>query len=122
MGQPQYPREHGTESRVTLGYTEGPHSRYYNREGKARNSAAAAARGKRIIEAAKAGPCADCGIAYPPHVMDFDHVRGVKLRAVGLLRSGSVERLLAEIAKCEVVCSNCHRERTHQRRIEDSNG
>ena len=29
----------------------------------------------------------------------------------------SLARLMAEIAKCEVVCANCHAERTHKRRV-----
>lgn len=70
-------------------------------------------RGQAIIEAAKASPCADCATPYPHYVMDFDHVRGVKLFTIGSMsRATNVERLRLEIAKCDVVCSNCHRERT----------
>jgi len=47
--------------------------------------------------------------------MDFDHVRGVKLFNVGMMTSRSFELIDAEIAKCEIVCSNCHRIRTKQR-------
>jgi hypothetical protein len=49
--------------------------------------------------------------------MDFDHVRGEKVANVSVLVAGgaSRRRVLAEIAKCEVVCANCHRERTHGR-------
>jgi hypothetical protein len=32
-----------------------------------------------------------------------------------LVRTDSTERLLSEISRCEVVCSNCHRERTQRR-------
>jgi hypothetical protein len=47
--------------------------------------------------------------------MDFDHVRGEKQSNVASLvgMSASEERLRAEIAKCDVVCANCHRERTY---------
>lgn len=64
-------------------------------------------------------PCADCGQTYPHYVMDFDHVRGEKMANVShLARShGSRTRLFAEIAKCDLVCANCHRERTQQRLI-----
>jgi len=66
----------------------------------------------------KARPCADCGKQYAPWQMDFDHVRGKKFLGVSQLahQCGSVRLILAEIAKCEVVCSNCHHDRTHFRR------
>lgn len=62
-------------------------------------------------------PCMDCNIKYPPYVMDFDHREGEeKVMGVGaLVTRASADRILAEIAKCDVVCSNCHRERTYQR-------
>lgn len=75
---------------------------------------------KAILREAKAKPCADCGQSYPPYVMDFDHREGEeKLFNVSSLnhhRWTAVNQLLAEIAKCDLVCANCHRERTHQRR------
>jgi len=71
---------------------------------------------REILWKAKDKPCADCGIKYPPWVMDFDHVRGVKDASIGhLITRRSTAAIQAEIAKCEVVCSNCHRERTHAR-------
>ena len=73
------------------------------------------------LREAKAGPCADCGKRYPPYVMDFDHRPGeTKLFNLGSLtarRWVSLSMLRAEIEKCDLVCANCHRERTHQRRI-----
>lgn len=60
-------------------------------------------------------PCADCGINYPYYVMDFDHVSGVKLGEVNRLVYKAQATLMAEVAKCEVVCSNCHRIRTFTR-------
>ena len=57
--------------------------------------------------------CADCGYNTYPEALDFDHLPGFEKRAsVGILWSGKLETLLAEIAKCEVVCANCHRHRT----------
>jgi lysyl-tRNA synthetase class I len=50
--------------------------------------------------------------------MDFDHVRGRKHKNVSeLIDSLSKKKIDEEIAKCEVVCSNCHRIRTHNRRV-----
>jgi len=71
---------------------------------------------RRIIQQAKDVPCGDCGCRYPPWVMDFDHVRGRKAGNVGEMLSAGTPALQREIAKCEVVCANCHRQRTHDRR------
>ena len=73
---------------------------------------------RSLIEEAKNVPCADCGGRYPTCAMDLDHVQGAKefkvseavQRCYGLV----FERVRAEIAKCEVVCANCHRIRTEQ--------
>lgn len=62
-------------------------------------------------------PCADCGGRFPRVCMDFDHVRGEKIDSISRMirMSYSWENILDEIAKCEVVCSNCHRIRTAAR-------
>ena len=68
------------------------------------------------VYAIKDVPCTDCGIKYPPYVMQFDHVpgRGEKLFNIGAVGRGKSRKILdEEIAKCEVVCANCHMERTH---------
>jgi len=77
-------------------------------------------RARRRIRQAKNVPCADCGRLYPPYVMDFDHRPGEEKSfnlpvAAGQTRL-SWQRIEAEIAKCDVVRANCHRERTYQRR------
>lgn len=60
-----------------------------------------------------ANPCVDCGESDPT-VLEFDHVRGQKEGDVARLAAYPValERLVAEIAKCEIRCANCHRRRT----------
>lgn len=67
---------------------------------------------RKMIREAKAVPCRDCGGSWPYYVMQFDHVRGTKSFgiATALAKSGTVspEMLRAEIAKCDVVCANCH--------------
>jgi hypothetical protein len=78
------------------------------------------ARLRALVQQAKERPCADCGVEYPYFVMDFDHVEGEKAMIVSdLVNFGSTSRLLTELAKCEVVCSNCHRFRTW-RRLQDA--
>ena len=64
-------------------------------------------------------PCTDCNKYYPSHVLDFDHIGKNKIASVSdLVRfSGNWNKILLEIEKCEIVCANCHRERTHNRLI-----
>jgi hypothetical protein len=63
-------------------------------------------------------PCTDCSLYYPSCVMDFDHRPGeVKLyEPNGLKNTMNWRKVFAELAKCDLVCSNCHRIRTHARR------
>lgn len=71
---------------------------------------------KRVaIRAAKSNPCKDCGFSYPYYVMQFDHVRGKKLFNIAEHHNTGIKKLLEEIAKCDIVCANCHAERTHKR-------
>jgi hypothetical protein len=73
-------------------------------------------RNKAYIDGVKGtNPCADCGVSYPPYVMQFDHiVDGKRGNVADMARSGfSIENIQLEIDKCELVCSNCHAERTH---------
>jgi hypothetical protein len=61
-------------------------------------------------------PCVDCG-ENDPVVLQFDHVRGVKLNDVSRMITGgsSLAQIDAEIAKCDVRCANCHIKVTAQR-------
>jgi hypothetical protein len=75
---------------------------------------------RTVIRDAKSVPCADCGIQYPHYVMDFDHrPEEEKLFNIGMMVSyrPAMQVFLDEIAKCDVVCANCHRERTFQRSL-----
>jgi hypothetical protein len=60
-------------------------------------------------------PCVDCG-ETDPNVLDLDHRdRALKIAPVSrLARSATMSIVLAEIAKCDVRCGNCHRLRTAQ--------
>ena len=69
-----------------------------------------------LLNGLKNVSCKDCGTHYPPECMQFDHVRGEKRANIAHMRTCSVKKLLAEIAKCDVVCANCHAIRTHKRR------
>lgn len=68
------------------------------------------------VDKLKSKPCTDCGGTFPVVCMDFDHVRGEKEFNIsrGISYGYKLERILAEIEKCELVCSNCHRVRTHK--------
>lgn len=67
----------------------------------------------------KSEPCTDCKQTFPPCCMDFDHVRGEKSHTIGYMvrQEYSIERIKEEIAKCELVCANCHRIRTRDRML-----
>ena len=62
--------------------------------------------------------CADCGGFFHPAAMTFHHLPGSTKRAdvSNLLYSGYRQVLLDEIAKCELVCANCHAVRTFMRK------
>lgn len=66
-------------------------------------------------------PCVDCNTTFPPECMDFDHVVGDKVAGIAYMISRSYPRdsIVAEMAKCELVCANCHRIRTRRRYAED---
>jgi len=77
-------------------------------------------------------PCHDCRARFPYYVMDFDHVRGTHKRKHRRLKGGlaglgiatmaataSWKTIRAEVEKCDIVCANCHKIRTHKRRAED---
>ena len=59
-------------------------------------------------------PCVDCGNS-DPLVLEFDHIdqANKSFEISERTKAGPIEELLAEIAKCEVRCANCHRARTY---------
>ena len=59
--------------------------------------------------------CVDCG-ERDPVVLEFDHLRDKSFAIGPELSRRSWQSILDEMEKCEVVCANCHRRRTAQRR------
>ena len=73
-------------------------------------------RKKELFRRLKTGEnCFDCGISYPYYVLHFDHV-GTKNHEVANLRHASLDKLLAELSLCDLICANCHAVRTHNRK------
>ena len=76
-------------------------------------------RNRKLIHEAKDVPCADCGVRHPFWIMQFDHrdssKKDFELRSPGCR---ALQKLKDEMAKCDVVCANCHEDRTHKRREE----
>ena len=94
------------------------HKDYYRTKSKVRNrEEREKIRGLIEAEKAKHKTCPDCGMERPPCAMQFDHIRGMKdFNIADAPRlSVSAQRLIAEFAKCEVVCAACHAVRTQNR-------
>lgn len=72
----------------------------------------------RVLDRLRDRACMDCGDRFPPCAMDFDHRDpGSKASAVTrMIGRAGTPRILEEAAKCDIVCANCHRLRTHSRR------
>ena len=58
--------------------------------------------------------CVDCGYNKDPVALDFDHLDNKEF-GIGDNISRTWHSIEKEIAKCEVVCANCHRIRTARR-------
>lgn len=70
-----------------------------------------------LLKKLKNCPCTDCGKILEQKKMEFDHVpgRGEKLFDISKGMKYGCKKLLAEIAKCDLVCCFCHRKRTSRR-------
>lgn len=53
--------------------------------------------------------CETCGFNHPA-ALHFHHANGDKRRGVALIAvsGASPERIMEEVAKCQVLCANCH--------------
>ena len=61
--------------------------------------------------------CFDCRNKFPHYILEFDHKpEFIKIDVVyRVLRNYGPEAAWKEVAKCDVVCANCHKMRTYQR-------
>ena len=61
--------------------------------------------------------CKDCKVHYPHYILEFDHRPGVKKidLVYRVLRKYGKDAAWKEVKKCDVVCSNCHKQREYER-------
>lgn len=52
--------------------------------------------------------CVDCRESNPV-VLEFDHIKEKRDNISNLVKYATLNRVIQEIAKCEVRCANCHR-------------
>jgi hypothetical protein len=58
------------------------------------------------------GACGGCGLTGPNELFEFHHLTPME-KEFGLSQDGdtrSWRRVVAELAKCVMLCANCHRE------------
>ena len=56
------------------------------------------------------GACQDCGGKFPPSVYDFHHIdMATKDKNPSYVLKGGLDKAKTELAKCVLLCSNCHR-------------
>lgn len=86
---------------------------------KDRNKAKARARTLAIHRFKTTVGCVDCGYNANPEALQFDHLPGEeKLFGINMAPYAYSDRkVVEEIAKCEVVCANCHAIRTRRRQV-----
>lgn len=77
-------------------------------------------RNLQYLRSLKNKPCMDCKGSFPPIVMQFDH-RDPSQKRMGTRRCMSALKTITsinrEVAKCDVVCANCHMIRTEEKRL-----
>jgi hypothetical protein len=94
-------------------------ARRYKEEGKWLESGPKVKALKEWMVQLKSKPCHDCGGSFPVCCMDFDHRIGtIKVYNLGSMFAHhySMELIESELEKCDLVCANCHRIRTRDRR------
>ena len=77
---------------------------------------------KYIQEYKQLKGCKDCKENYPYWILEFDHLGDKKFNISSARTSvTSIEEVIKEIEKCEVVCANCHKNRTYSRLLKTNN-
>jgi hypothetical protein len=87
----------------------------YIDQARAQKQRLALERSRWLIEFFKENPCADCGESDPV-VLEFDHLRDKAFDIGHSLPYRNWQSIVDEIAKCDVVCRNCHRRREARRK------
>lgn len=65
--------------------------------------------------------CASCGVKLPHYCLDIDHVDPMdkpkrKANLITYLSSLSWINIKKELSKCQILCANCHRMKTHEQK------
>lgn len=65
--------------------------------------------------------CEECGNAYPHFILEFDHRPEFKKidNVYRVYKKFGKDKAWQEVAKCDVVCANCHKMRTWERNLTD---
>jgi hypothetical protein len=87
----------------------------YVKRARANSSRSRSQRLQLLLDYFATRPCVDCG-ETDPLVLDFDHLRDKEFTIGHELYSRRWSDVVAEMAKCDVVCANCHRRREAKRR------
>ena len=99
-------------------YYQGEEGERHLQQVKARTDAARAAAKEYVYQYLLTHPCQHCGES-DPRVLEFHHRHpNEKDMDITQIMSGgySLERLMNELAKCDVLCANCHRKVTGEER------
>jgi len=64
--------------------------------------------------------CADCRNRFPHYMLEFDHRPEHKKidNVYRVFKRYGIQKAWDEIKKCDVVCANCHKHRTHHRLLD----
>jgi len=78
-------------------------------------------RRKTELVAAAGGRCLDCGYQTSLATLEFHHLDPTTKEFGSANFDGSLERLLVEVKKCDLLCANCHRLRHLAMDLEEFN-